>query len=75
MGVSNQFRLTKVVDFIPFGTHSNLFQMDVSDLFSPPVLYRYSERGCVIIYVPESCAHFCFLLLMFSRSKNPMLAL
>jgi hypothetical protein len=39
------------------------------------VLYRYSERGCVIIYVPESCAHFCFLLLMFSRSKNPMLAL
>jgi hypothetical protein len=36
MGVSNQFRLTKVVDFIPYGTHSNLFQMDVSVLFSPP---------------------------------------
>jgi hypothetical protein len=37
MGVSNQFRLTKVVDFIPYGTHSDLFQMDVSDLFSPPI--------------------------------------
>jgi hypothetical protein len=31
------FRLTKVVDFIPYGTHSNLFQMDVSVLFSPPI--------------------------------------
>jgi hypothetical protein len=30
--------LTKVDDFIPYGTHSNLFQMDVSVLFSPPRL-------------------------------------
>jgi hypothetical protein len=44
MGVSNQFRLTKVVDFIPFGTHSNLFQMDVSDLFSPP--FFWVSGGC-----------------------------
>jgi hypothetical protein len=28
--------IDKVVDFIPYRTHSNLFQMDVSDLFSPP---------------------------------------
>jgi hypothetical protein len=27
------------IDFIPYGTHSNLFQMDVSDLFSPPAKY------------------------------------
>jgi hypothetical protein len=42
--VSNQFRLTKLVDFIPYGTHSNLFQMDVSDLFSPPTENRSAMK-------------------------------
>jgi hypothetical protein len=62
--VSNQFRLTKVVDFIPYGTHSNLFQMDVSDLFSPPkLLPAYRRLKSFQICRPTAGYNGCKMLL------------